>query len=327
METDLRVERVGRKSANREPTVWPQLYPTIEGQKASLIDIIWEQHRYHEHRRWSAQSFLDEIDFEALTEKDRYFVGNAGRAELTTKPGADRLTRQADLECRRWLGKNDSLSKVMQACGTWSRYWNEEEAHHETVFNFLSAALRIDPPDDLTVIEFRKIFPDDDMLRTLTLLACSEINAAVTYNEYAHQTKEPGLRALLLQVGADEIQHMRYFISFARALIDSGMYSRKGVLSIAHLFVRPGGELYGATRGEVSDRDTHVNWWDHLDEPEDGVSLLMGVPKKLAMTYKMVEQITGIAVSSPDDIEEKWMDLVDDEEQPSSESATVISLS
>ena len=82
----------------------------------------------------------------------------------------------------------------MQACGTWSRYWNEEEAHHETVFGYLTAALQANPPDDLTIIEYRKIFPDDDMLRTLTLLACSEISAAVTYNEYAHQTKDAGLK-------------------------------------------------------------------------------------------------------------------------------------
>jgi hypothetical protein len=299
---------VGRP--NDEPKVWPNLYDALKEERATLLDIIWEQHRYHERRRWSAEELLSAIDLSALTPTDRYFVANAGRAELTTKPGADRVTRLADIECRRWLGKNDVVAKTMQACGTWSRYWNEEEAHHEATFNYLSAALSIDPPDDHTIIEFRKIFPDDDMLRTLTLLACSEINAAVTYNEYARLTKEPGLRALLLQVGADEVQHMRYFISFSKALVDSGEYEAKGALAIAHLFVRPGGEIYGVTREVTNDRSTHVNWWDHLDAPQDGVSLLMGVEKKLAMTYKMVEQITGISVSSPEDIEEKWMDLV-----------------
>ena len=33
------------------------------------------------------------------------------------------------------------------------------------------------------------------------------------------------------------------------------------------------------------------------------------------MTYKMIQQITGISVSSPDQIEDKWMDLLD--ERPS----------
>jgi hypothetical protein len=302
---------VGRKTGTGEPTVWPDLYAALAEREASLLDIIWEQHRYHEHRRWSAERLLHAINFSELSASDRFFVTNAGRAELTTKPGADRVARLADAECRRWLGKDDTVAKVMQACGTWSRYWNEEEAHHEMAFNFLSLALRLDPPDDATVIEYRKIFPDDDMLRTLTLLACSEINAAVTYNEYARRTREPGLRALLLQVGADEVQHMRYFIAFAKALVDSGAYPAKGVLAIAHLFVRPGGEIYGATRPETATRETHVNWWDHLDDAEGDVSLLMGVDKKLQMTYKMVEQVTGLVVNSPDEVEDTWLGLVD----------------
>jgi hypothetical protein len=314
MMQQTQIAAVGRKTTNSEPTVWPNLYASLAQEQATLLDVIWEQHRYHEHRRWDVQALVGAIDLSALTPADRFFVANAGRAELTTKPGADRVTRLADKECRRWLGTHDSLAKIMQACGTWSRYWNEEEAHHETAFNFIAAALALNPPDDLTVIEYRKIFPDDDMLRTLTLLACSEINAAVTYNEYAHRTAEPGLKALLLQVGADEVQHMRYFISFAKALVDSQMYEPKSVLAIAHLFVRPGGEIYGATRDTKASRDTHVNWWDHLDEAQGGVSLLMGVKKKLAMTYKMVQQITGIVVSSPEDIEDKWMDLIAQEQ-------------
>lgn len=309
----MEVNNVGRKGANREPSVWNNLYASLAGSEATLLDVIWEQHRFHEHRRWDVRELVRSIDMSALTAADRFFIANAGRAELTTKPGADRVTRLADKECRRWLGVDDSLAKIMQACGTWSRYWNEEEAHHETAFNFIAAALAINPPDDMTVIEYRKIFPDDDMLRTLTLLACSEINAAVTYNEYAHRTTEPGLKALLLQVGADEVQHMRYFISFAKALVDSGRYGAKGALAIAHLFVRPGGEIYGATRGQTAERTTHVNWWDNLDTAHGDVSLLMGVKKKLSMTYKMVQQITGIEVASPEDIEDKWMDLVSSE--------------
>jgi len=300
-----------RKAGTREPSVWPDLYHAFAQQRATLLDVIWEQHRYHESRRWNVQQALSSIDLGALTANDRFFVANAGRAELTTKPGADRVTRLADIECRRWLGENDAVAKIMQACGTWSRYWNEEEAHHETAFNFLAVALSLNPPDDSTVIEYRKIFPDDDMLRTLTLLACSEINAAVTYNEYAHCVQEPGLKALLLKVGADEVQHMRYFIAFAKALVDSTMYAPTGALAIAHLFIRPGGEIYGATRSETSIRETHVNWWDHLESSQNGVSLLMGVEKNLSMTYKMVEQITGISVRSPEELEDRWIELLD----------------
>ena len=77
------------------PAFSEDLYRRFSGGE-TLLDITWEQHRFHEARRWSALEHLDAIDAGALSRADRIYVWNAGRAELTTKPGADRLARQAD---------------------------------------------------------------------------------------------------------------------------------------------------------------------------------------------------------------------------------------
>lgn len=292
-----------------DPLIVTDVYAAITNSGCSLVDLTWEQQRLHESRRWSVVEMLAAVDVTAISESDRNLVWNAGRAELTTKPGADRLERQADAECRRWLGKDDGVAAVMQACGTWSRYWNEEEAHHETAFNRLSVLLGLEPIADETFIEFRQVFPDDDMLRTLTLLAISEIVAAVNYANCSRVIADPGLKALFKQVGADEIQHMNYFIAFAKALVDSSAYHAKEAFSVAHLFMREGGELYGSRREQVEERDTHVNWWDHL-EHRSGLFSPEAIEKKQMLIYHALEKITGIKVASPEEVEDTWLDLV-----------------
>ena len=197
----------------------------------------------------------------------------------------------------------------MQACGTWSRYWNEEEAHHETSFNRLATLFGMERVTDETFIEFRKIFPDDDMLRTLTLLAISEIVAAVNYANCARVIQQPGLKALFKQVGADEIQHMNYFIAFAKALVDSGEYHAKEAFSVAHFFLRDGGEVHGSKRERVEHRETHVNWWDHL-EYREGMYSPDEIEKKETLIFNALKRITGITVSSAEEVEDQWMELV-----------------
>lgn len=292
-----------------KPLIVADLYKAFTQDGRRLVDITWEQQRLHESRRWSVMELLAAIDVERVTRSERLLVWNAGRAELTTKPGADRLARLSDSECRRWQGRNDVVASIMQACGTWSRYWNEEEAHHETSFNRLATLFGLEPVTDATFIEFRKIFPDDDMLRTLTLLAISEIVAAVNYANCARVIQEPGLKALFKQVGADEIQHMTYFIAFAKGLVDSGEYEAKEAFAVAHFFLRDGGEVQGSKRQHVEQRDTHVNWWDHL-EYREGMYSPDAIDKKQTLIFNALKRITGITVSSVEEVEDMWMDLV-----------------
>ncbi|MFB1479764.1 ferritin-like domain-containing protein [Corallococcus sp. RDP092CA] len=291
------------------PAIQAELYEALTQRGQSLVDVTWEQQRLHESRRWSVVELLSHVDFAHVGEADRHLVWNAGRAELTTKPGADRLERLADQECRRWQEKNPTVAAIMQACGTWSRYWNEEEAHHETAFNRLSTVLGLEPITDATFIEFRKVFPDDDMLRTLTLLSISEVVAAVDYGQCSQMVQDPGLRALFKQVAADEVQHMNYFISFAKALVDSGAYKAKEAFAVAHLFLREGGEVHGSKRERVETRDTHVNWWDQLEHRE-GLYAPDALRKKEQLIFHALKRITGITVNSREELEDTWMDLV-----------------
>jgi len=294
------------------PAVHQDLYRYFVERGGSLTELTWMQHTYHESRRWSAVEMLCAIDVErvARADLDKAYIWNAARAELTTKPGADRLARLADKECRAWAGRNPALSAVMQACGTWSRYWNEEEAHHEVVFNELAYLVGTPPIENEVFIEFRKIFPDDDMLRTLFLLACSEILAAVNYGHGAKHAADPGLAALFKQVAADEVQHMCYFVAFAEALVASGEYPAKNAFAVAQLFLRENGELQGSARAQIERRDTHVNWWDHLVLTENERLNLDNQAKKQEMIFAALRQVTGVEVRSVEAVEETWMELV-----------------
>jgi hypothetical protein len=299
----------GSKPQGREnkPAIIDNLYHVFAEERRSLIEVTWEQQRLHEARRWNVTEMVEAVDLEALSPIDKLSVWHAGRAELTTKPGADRLAHLSDVECRKWIGKNSALANVLQACGTWSRYWNEEEAHHETSFNRISTALKLEPIGDDTFLDYRKIFPDDDMLRTLMLLSISEITAAVNYANGARIANDPGLKALIKQVGADEVQHMTYFTAFAKALVDSGEYPAKHAFAVAHFFLREDGDLRGSHRQQIEQRNTHVNWWDHL---ESSLTVTENFQRKEGMICGALERITGIKVKSAAEVEEAWMELV-----------------
>lgn len=297
--------------AQPRPAVIRDLYRAFKEEGRTLMDITWEQHRFHESRRWSAVELLSAVRLDQVSEQERFVVWSAGRAEMTAKPSADRMSRLADRECRRFLEKDPAVASIIQSLGTWTRYWDEEESHHEMGFSHLARMLGLEPVDDATVIEQRKVFPEDDLLRTVTMLSFSEGIAAVNYGQYGRRVKDPGLKALFKHVGADEVQHMQYFVSFAKALVDSGAYAMKECFAVAHFFLREGGELYGSSRGHVESRATHTNWWDHLEsvagqavvEPEM-------LERKRSLILHALKRITGISCASAEQVEDQWMELI-----------------
>jgi hypothetical protein len=298
-------------AVEHRPVVIRDLYRAFKEEGRTLVDITWEQHRFHEFRRWSAVKLLAGVRLDQLSELDRLVVWNAGLAEMTAKPSADRMSRLADAECRRFLGKDPVVASIIQSLGTWSRYWNEEESHHEMGFTQLSRMLGFEEIDDASVIDSRKIFPDDDLLRTVTMLSFSEGIAAVNYGQYARRVQDPGLKALFKHVGADEVQHMQYFIAFAKALVDSGAYPMKESFAVAHFFLREGGELYGSAREHVEYRTTHTNWWDHLEAGAgEAAAAPEALERKRSLILHALKRITGIACASAEEVEEQWMELV-----------------
>jgi hypothetical protein len=295
----------------KRPAVIAELYRAFKEERRTLVDITWEQHRLHESRRWSAAELVAAVDTERLSELDRLIVWSAGRGEMTAKPSADRMSRLADAECRRWVGRDDVVASIIQSLGTWTRYWNEEESHHEMGFTRLSLLLGLPPMSDAEIIDYRKIFPDDELLRTVTMLSFSEGIAAVNYGQYTRRVQDPGLKALLKHAGADEVQHMQYFISFAKALVDSGAYLAKESFAVAHFFLRQGGELYGSAREHVEHRTTHINWWDHLQARAGEVAAASeALERKRSLILHALKRITGISCASAEEVEDTWMELV-----------------
>ncbi|MFV0133049.1 hypothetical protein ACLGIH_07390 [Streptomyces sp. HMX87] len=93
----------------------------------------------------------------------------------------------------------------------------------------------VDPIDEAEVIEHRGPFPTDNYARVCILQACVEIEACVSYG-WQSRTSEDGLvRDVFLTIMKDEVQHRQYFASFAKALVESGVYPVKDVLSMAFL--------------------------------------------------------------------------------------------
>lgn len=211
---------------------------------------------------------------------------------------------------QRWLPQDETVAKIMEALATWSRYWNEEESHHEVVLTQLAARFGEPPVDDETFLRFRQVFPPDDMLRTLTLLSLTEVAAYVGYQTCARLTRDDGLRAIFGRLAADECQHMTYFISFAKALVESGHFPAKDALAVGHFFVREGGEYEASSRDHTEHRDQHVNWWDEFEQVDGQLILRENERKKQALVFRALKEITGIHVRSADELEDAWIELV-----------------
>src|SRR5690349_16406331 len=90
--------------------ILPNVYEVFATGKMTLADVEWEQQRFHERRRWNAVDLVERIDLDSLSEADRIYIWNFARAELTTKPGADRLARLSDSESRRWQSEDPTLA-------------------------------------------------------------------------------------------------------------------------------------------------------------------------------------------------------------------------
>ncbi|MEZ4241581.1 MAG: ferritin-like domain-containing protein [Myxococcota bacterium] len=169
---------------------------------------------------------------------------------------------------------NPRGAKVLHAAGYWlGRYWNEEEAHHEVAYGALLDELCLDPIPDEDVMSHRGMFPRDNFLRNLVLQACVEIEVSITYANAAKTTDNPMIREIFLQIMRDEVQHRQYFVAFAQALVDAGVYPAKDALAMAFHWIKPGGELYGSTRSAQSSRDGYVNWWEMTRTGDDDVAV------------------------------------------------------
>lgn len=292
------------------------LAKAIKDDGLTLTDILRYQQRYHEYRRWSVFDVFEGRKLEQLHPQDRAALWHAARAELTTQPAGIRLA-QLGVKLANELGRDNRLgATVLHAAAAWSaRYWLEEEAHHEVAYGMLLEMIGDDPIPQDEVIEHRGFFPDDNYVRVCMLQACVEIEASVTYGEIAKTAHDPLVREIFHRITRDEVQHRQYFVSFAEALIDAGVYPAKDALAMAFTWVRPkGGETHGSMREKQSSREGYVNWWERVRKDEGDEYALKDEwirsedlqAKKVRSVLKAVAQATGLRLESVDDLQRAY---------------------
>lgn len=242
------------------------IYSAIVDKGMTITDLHDAQHFYHEHRRWSLSDVLRDRQLSTFTDQDVSAVLHSAKAEITTQPACLRMARLGGRLAEEH--RNDPVARtVAHAIIQWSsRYWLQEEAHHEVVFRKLLADMGGGNMEETLVYDHRGDFPDDNLVRVCILQACVEVEAIVTYGGWAKRSTDPLVRDIFLNVTRDEVQHRQYFISFAKALIDAGIGSAKDALAMAYTWIRPkGGETHGSAREKQSQREGYVNWWEGID--------------------------------------------------------------
>jgi hypothetical protein len=285
-----------------------------ELENNSISHILNEQQHYHEWRRWSVFDILTQYGDTEFDENDRSALWHAARAEITTQPAGIRLAVDGVKEANKIKDSNPIGSKVLHIAAAWSaRYWLEEEAHHEVAYGVLLEKAGLPPIGHDEVVEHRGFFPSDNYARVCMLQACVEIEATTTYGEVSKKSNNPLVRDIFKRIMKDEVQHRMYFVSFAKALIDAGVYPRKDIFSMAYMWIRPdGGETHGSKRVEQTKREGFVNWWEHVETDsdialkDDQIRSRFLQDQKERSILAAVSNATGVQVDSIEDLKKAY---------------------
>jgi|GEM_PF-1688631 len=306
--------------------VMMDLVRAIENDGLTLPKMLRYQQEYHEWRRWSVFEILKRHGKpKDIAPEDKAVLWHVARGELTTMPGGIGLAQTALRYAKEIEKENRTGAVVLHAAGAWiSRYWLEEEAHHEVAYGTLLEEFCLDPIPEDEVIGHRGLFPTDNFLRNMMLQACVEVEVAVTYANQAKATKSPLIHDIFNQVMKDEVQHRQYFVSFAQALVDAKVYPAKDALAMAFTWLRPkGGELYGSKRDAQTPREGYVNWWetvrthDHADAVTDQQHYANELfEKKKTSILKAVHEATGQRYDTVEDLQRGYFKSLAGVKQP-----------
>ena len=297
--------------------VMMDLVNAITNDGLTLSRILRNQQEYHEYRRWSVFEILKRYKSHTIAPRDRAALWHVARGELTTMPGGIGLASTALRYAKEIERDNRTGAVVLHAIGAWiSRYWLEEEAHHEVAYNTILDEMCGDAIPEDEVIEHRGLFPTDNFLRNMMLQACVEVEVGVTYHEQSRTTNDPLIRDVFGQILRDEIQHRQYYVAFSQALIDANVYPAKDALAMAFTWLRPkGGELFGSKRDHQTKRQGYVNWWETVrsDNPNDPNAVEMSqhyTPRLFALksrsVLKAVSQATRQRYATLDELKTSY---------------------
>ena len=289
------------------------LVAEIRNRKRSISDVLKAQQQYHEGRRWSVYDVIGNARLTHVDDRDKAVLWHAARANLTSQPAGIRLAVDGMKLARELLESNRLGSDIAHIAAAWSaRYWLEEEAHHEAAYGVLLEMAGLEPiaPDE--VVLQRGFFPSDNYARVCMLQACAEIEATVMHGEIAKTSRDPVIREVFHRIMQDEVEHRQYFVSFAKGLLDSGVYPIKDVMHVAYTWIRPsGGESHGRKRVGQTSRDGFVNWQgyvlaDHstgVAPPDDQMRSEPLRAKKVRSVLAAVQDATGIPLKSITELE------------------------
>lgn len=290
----------------------------IDVEGWTLRDIMLEQHKYHESRRWSITDILEDYknnpEAQIFSYADKAALWHVVQGEATTQPGGLTIATYAYDLAKKYSETNKTAEIICKSLEGWlARYWLNEEGHHEVAFSMLGDMAKIDKMTDKEIINHRQYFPADKIGRKLMLQACVETEVTISYANMVKTTKNPLVREVFKRVMQDESQHRLYFISFAKALVDIGIIPNKDILSMTYSWIRPGGDSYSTQREKISTRNEHINWWETVDH-DDGYKLAESQYKndsiqkqKDTSVYHMIKFTTGVEVNSIEELQKAYM--------------------
>ena len=283
-----------------------------------LRDILLEQHKYHESRRWSVDEIIQKHnnnpEAHIFSVEDKAALWHVTRGEATTQPGGISIAVNANELANEYASSNKTAEVIFKALEAWLvRHWLNEEGHHEVGFSMLADMANIEKISDKELIQHKQFFPADKIGRKLILQACVEIEVTISYSHMVKNSKNPLIKEMFRAVQKDESQHRLYFISFAKALVDIGVVPVKDILSMAYSWVRSGGDTYNTERKNVPKRDGYINWWESVDS-NSGYKMDEKQYKnnkihkqKETSVFQLVRFITDIRVNNISDLKKAYL--------------------
>lgn len=283
----------------------------------TLSDFLLSQHSYHEFRRWSVEAIIEKYKndpkAEVFSDEDKAALWHVLRGEATTQPGGISIAVKASELANEYAKTNKRAEILFRALEAWlARHWLNEEAHHEVAFTRLANLAGIEKISNDELIQHKQYFPADKIGRKLVLQACVETEVTISYSHMVKNSTNPLVREIFYFAQKDESQHRLYFISFAKAFLELGIVPNKDILSMAYSWIRPHGDTYSTERGNLSQREGYINWWETVDS-NDTYSMNKRQYKnthihkqKEMSVFQLVKYIIGIDISNVDELKRAY---------------------
>lgn len=165
---------------------------------------------------------LNQVDRNALSERDVDFLTEAAVIEFGTLPGTHNFLRE-------WQGEASFSS--------WALMWGAEEARHSLIQARYLDRIGVKVRSKHALYK-RAPYPQGDVrAATLMMNVISEARASALYKALASQVSEPVIRKIWKLLSRDEARHCRAFSVFTRELCDGNAANQIAALRMAYIWL------------------------------------------------------------------------------------------